>query len=139
MATANKIKPNTEKVNKKKILFRESFVFVLELIEFTEILEQKKKNSLAKQLLKAGTAFGEIINEARFIEKQEKYICKIKKLNKDALNIKYLLQLCKYSATYPNPDNLIADLDVLIDQILQIQESYKPQSDKQINKMQNIT
>ena len=121
MATAQKkITKPIGGPREKDILFRESFVFVLDLIEFTELLEQKKKNSLAKQLLKAGTTFGEIINETRFTENNEKYICKIKKLKKNAHNTKYLLQLCKYSATYPNPNNLISDLDELMEQISKI-------------------
>jgi len=117
MSTAQKNKQLTAEAQEKDILFRESFVFVLDLIEFTELLEQKKKSSLAKQLLKAGTSFGEIINEARFTENNEKYICRLKKLSKNAHNTKYLLQLCKYSATYPNPNDLIADLDLLMEKI----------------------
>lgn len=106
----------------REILFRESFVFVLDLIRYTELLEENKKDSLAKQLFTTGTAFGEIVNEARFLEKEEKNICKIKKLKKSANSIKYLLQLCKYSASYPNPNNLISELDKLIEQILKIEQ-----------------
>jgi len=117
MSTAQKKGQQVDEASGRDTLFRESFVFVLDVIEFTELLEQKKKKPLAKQILKAGTTFGEIINAARFTEKSEDYIYKIKRLNKNALNIKYLLQLCKYSATYPNPNNLIADLDELMKQI----------------------
>jgi len=117
MSTAQKNIQFGNEATEKGTLFRESFIFVLELIEFTELLEQKKKKSLAKQLLKTGTAFGEIINVARFIENSDNFIHKIKKLLKNALNIKYLLQLCKYSATYPNPNDLIAGLDKLIEKV----------------------
>ena len=122
METAQKTELHAAEATKKDILFRESFVFVLDLIQFTELLEKKKKVSLAKQLFKEGTAFGEIINEARFAKENKSYICKIKKLEKNAHNTKYLLQLCKYSETYPNPNNLISDLDRLTEQILRIIE-----------------
>jgi len=114
MSTAQKNIQFGNEATEKDTLFRESFVFVLELIEFTELLEQRKKKSLAKQLLKAGTAFGEIINEARFTGNKEDLIIQIKKMNKSAHNIKYLLQLCKYSTGYPNPRDLLKNIDILI-------------------------
>ena len=104
----------------KENIFRESFVFVLDLIQFSEQLNQKKKKSLAKQLIKTGTTFGEIINELKFIEKKEIYFSKIKEIYKNAHFTKYLLQLCLYSPAYPKPNNLIADLDKLIEQLARI-------------------
>ena len=125
MSTTQNIGPIANKAHEKDTLFRESFVFVLDVIRFTELLEQEKKNKLAKQLFKAGTAFGEISNKARFIYQAKKFITEINKMYKNALNIKYLLQLCKYSSGYPTPNNLLLDLDLLIGQIIQVQETYK--------------
>ena len=115
MAIAQKEAPHSGEIQKKDILFRKSFVFVLDLIQFTEQLKQKKKKSLAKQLLKSGTTIGNIINEFRFIDNKND-INKIKELNENLHYTKYLLQLCKYSPTYPNPNNLITDLDRLFEQ-----------------------
>ena len=118
MATAQKKQPHLkEGESLEEDIFRESFVFVLDLIQFSEQLKEKKKKSLAKQLLKAGTTFGNVISELRFIEKNEIYTNKIKQLYKNAYYVKYLLQLCLYSPTYPKPNNLIADLDKIIEQI----------------------
>ena len=127
MATTQISNSSLVKATEKDILFRESFVFVLDLIQYTELLEQKKKKSLAKQILKAGTCFGKIVNQARFTQEKESYFYKMQKLKKSAQSIKYLLQLCKYSTTYPNPNNLILDLEDLINQIsniLQTNNSY---------------
>jgi four helix bundle protein len=120
METKQKQKPGQDEISQKEILFRESFVFVLDIIQFTELLEKKKKNSLAKQLLTAGTLFGKIINEARYTENSDVFIGKIKKLIKAAHNIKYLLQLCKYSEGYPNPRDLLKNIDILIVKISDI-------------------
>ncbi len=125
MVITQKMNINSNESKEKTILFRESFVFVLDLIRYTELLEKKKKDSLAKKLFEAGTTFGKTVNEARFVEKNEKLYCKLKKMKKNAQNMKYLLQLCKYSATYPNPNNLISDLDTLTYRILKISETLK--------------
>lgn len=135
MVAAQKTNINLKKTVEKETLFRESFIFVLDLIQYTELLRQKKKKSLAKQLLKSGTCFGKIINEARFTEDKELYFSKIQKLKTNAQNVKYLLQLCKYSATYPNPTNLISDLEQLINQILTILQTKKSYPQKLVNNL----
>ena len=116
MSSAQKKYAVANEPAKKELLFRESFVFVLDLIQFTELLEQKGKFSLAKKLFIAGTELGEIINELRYVEKNKNYISLIKKLKKLAHNIKFLLQLCKYSEGYPNPFNLINEIEDIIKQ-----------------------
>lgn len=110
MSTANKMAPQAD-VSDKEIIFRESFVFVLELINFTELLRGKGKYFFAKQILKSGVSFGKIINEMRLVSDNEKNRKRAKELIKTAIYLKYLLQLCKYSENYPDPNSLIADLE----------------------------
>jgi len=101
---------SSAKLDEKEFLFRESFVFVLDLILFTELLEKKKKMALAKQIFDAGTLFGEINNAARFSKSMDKYFEKMQELLDSANHIKYLLQLSMYSYNYPSPRVLISDL-----------------------------
>jgi len=118
MNTTQKINTYSPKESGVKYnIYRESFVFVLDLIQFTEQLKINKKKTLAKQLLKSGTAIGEVINELKLSDNDIDKVDKTKQLFKNVSYIKYLLQLCKYSATYPNPNNLIIDIDKLIKQI----------------------
>ena len=108
---------NNGKIDKKEILFRECFVFVLDLIQFTELLEEKKKTALAKQIFDTGTLFGEINDAARFSKSMDKYFEKMQELLDAANHIKYLLQLSMYSANYPKPHVLITNLVKIKDMI----------------------
>jgi four helix bundle protein len=101
------------KATDKDMLYRKCFVFVLDIIQYTELLEKKGKYSVAIQLLKTGTALGVYMNELKNIDNQSVLNKNIKKMNKEAQEIRYRLLLCKYSQTYPNPVSLIADIEEL--------------------------
>ena len=101
----------------QEIIFRKSFVFALDIIQYSELLEKQNKHSVAEQLVISGTAFGENINDVRHAENDRDYIESIKKANKNAQKIKYWLQLCKYSNVYPSPQNLITEIENLIELI----------------------
>ena len=98
----------------QEIIFRKSFVFALDIIEYSELLKKQNKHSVAEQLIISGTAFGENINDVRHAENDNDYIENIKQANKNAQKIKYWLQLCKYSNFYPSPNKLITEIDELI-------------------------
>jgi hypothetical protein len=101
------------------LLFRKCFVFVLDVIEYNEILEKRNKHNVAKRLLKSATEFGSLINDAKYSENQDVVSEKSKKAVQEAQKTKYLLLLCKYSNTYPNPYKLISNIDLLIKNISQ--------------------
>ena len=111
-------KGNHSKIDEKELLFQNSFIFILNLIEYSELLEGNNKSTLANQLVSSGTAFGDAVNEARFTEMPQN---DVSELTKKAKSVKYILQLCKYSFTYPNSNNLILDLDKLINQLSKIE------------------
>lgn len=121
MSQAKRTAPKADSYD-KEIIFRESFVFVLDLISYTEQLRETGKELMPRQILKSGITFGEIINEMRLTSNLDK--SKLKKLIKIATYIKYLLQLCKYSESYPNPNNLISDLDQIKTKISSTELSY---------------
>ncbi|NOZ47695.1 MAG: four helix bundle protein [Chlorobi bacterium] len=101
----------------QEILIRKSFVFTLDIIHYAQLLEEKKKNFIAKQLLVFGTAFGENMHNLQFIKSERSYLDKLEKAKKHAQKTKYWLQLCKYSNEYPKPNGLLTEVGELIETI----------------------
>ncbi len=88
-----------------------SFAFALKVIEFTELLEEKKKFVIARQLMKSGTSIGANIREAQSAESRSDFIHKLKISSKETEETEYWLLLCQNSKNYPDPLYL---LDYLI-------------------------
>lgn len=79
-----------------------SFEFALHIIEFSEILDNKRKFVMANQLLKCGTSIGANVNEAQHAESKDDFIHKLKISAKEAEETGYWLDLCQYSEGYPD-------------------------------------
>jgi len=84
-----------------------SFQFALDIVEFCEILENKKKYVVSKQLLKAGTSVGANIHEAQSPESKADFIHKMKVSSKEVKETMFWLNLCKKSKNYPDTQHLI--------------------------------
>lgn len=84
--------------------------FALLIIEYTELLEEKRKYVVAKQLLKSGTSIGANIREAQNAESKADFIHKLKIAAKEADETEYWLYLCKHSKNYPYTDLLAEKL-----------------------------
>jgi four helix bundle protein len=83
-----------------------SFEFALRIIEYCELLEEKKKYVIARQLLKAGTSIGANVRESQNAESKADFVHKLKIASKEADETEYWLLLCKHSKNYPTPDKL---------------------------------
>jgi four helix bundle protein len=83
-----------------------SFEFALQIIEFSEMLENKRKFVMANQLLKCGTSIGANVNEAQHAESKDDFIHKLKISAKEAEETDYWLDLCQYSKGYPDATEL---------------------------------
>ncbi len=94
----------------ENVVLEKSFNFSLQIIGYTELLEQDKKFVIAKQLLRSGTSIGANIHEAQSAESKADFIHKLKIADKEALETSYWLKLCTYSSSYPNPENIEASL-----------------------------
>lgn len=88
--------------------------FSLEIIKYTELLEQRKKYNLANQLFRSGTSIGANVNEAQSSESRADFIHKIKIAAKEAEETKYWLTLCIQAESYPEPTGLIEKLQIII-------------------------
>lgn len=89
-------------MEKKNAILDKSFEFALEIIEYSELLEEKKKYVIARQLLKSGTSIGANIREAQSSESRADFIHKLKIAAKEAQETEYWLMLCNHSSSYPS-------------------------------------
>ena len=97
-------------MEKDNLIVNLSFEFALNIIAFTELLEQNKKYNLANQLFRSGTSIGANVREAQGCESKSDFVHKLKIAYKEAEETKYWLELCVQSQNYPNPDKLLLDI-----------------------------
>ncbi len=84
-----------------------SFDFALQVISFSEKLEENRQYAIAKQIIRSGTSIGANISEAQNSESKADFIHKMKIAAKEAEETEYWLLLCKYSENYPFNENLL--------------------------------
>jgi len=91
-----------------------AFEFALNIIEYTEELESRKRFNMANQLFKSGTSIHANIREAQNAESKGDFIHKMKIAAKEAEETEGWLMLCKYSKSYPEPDQLLQSLTSIL-------------------------
>ncbi|MEN8122100.1 MAG: four helix bundle protein [Bacteroidota bacterium] len=96
-------------MDNKNLIVGLSFDFALEIIEYAELLEEKRKYVIAKQLLKSGTSIGANIREAQSAESKADFIHKFKIADKEVRETEYWLLLCQKAKKYPNPEASIME------------------------------
>ncbi len=89
------------------LIIQLTFEFALEIVVFSELLEQNRKFVIARQLLKSGTSIGANCREAQNSESKADFIHKLKISAKEADETEYWLLICKHSENYPNCDQLL--------------------------------
>ena len=94
------------KKENENLIVKLSLEFALDIITYSEELEELKKYIIARQLLKAGTSIGANVREAQNAESKADFIHKMKIAAKEADETEYCLLLCELSPNYPNPENL---------------------------------
>lgn len=100
--------------DKENIIVEKTFQFALRIVAFCEMLEEKKKYVIARQLLKSGTSIGANTREAQNAESKADFIHKLKIAGKEADETEYWLLICKFSPSYPFEEQLLADVQELI-------------------------
>ena len=80
---------------KRNEILELSFEFALEIIEYCELLEAKRKYVIAQQLLKSGTSVGANIREAQNPHSRADFISKLVISAKEADETEYWLLLCE--------------------------------------------
>jgi four helix bundle protein len=104
---------NSSKYQNNPIL-KESFEFAIMVVKYAELLDEKRKYIIAKQLVRSGTSVGANIKEAQNAESKADFIHKLKVSLKEADETEYWLFLCENLENYPNPEGLIEKLNGII-------------------------
>ena len=99
---------------KDNLILKETFEFAILIVQYAELLEEKRKYVLARQILKAGTSIGAHAKEAQNAESNADFIHKMKIAMKEADETEYWLFLCQAIETYPNCDALLEKLQGIL-------------------------
>lgn len=114
-------------VEKKNLIVDLAFKFSLDIVIYTEHLEELKRCNLSNQLFRSGTSIGANINESQHAESKADFIHKLKISAKEAEETKYWLLLCQHSKNYPDCDNLLIQIESIIKVLSKIISSTKNQ------------
>ena len=109
---------NFEIMAKKNEVLELSFDFALKIIDFSEVLELKRKYVIARQVLRSGTSIGANIREAQCCESKADFIHKLKISHKEAEETEYWLLLCLRADQYPNPPEEVMNMLLSIQRLL---------------------
>ena len=90
-----------------------SFQFSLDIIEYTELLEEKRRFVVSNQLAKSGTSIGANAREAQNAESKKDFVHKLKIAAKEADETEYWLLLCKHSKNNPETGKLLDSIGSL--------------------------
>lgn len=96
-------------MERENIIVNKTFQFALDIIEFTESLNELRKYSLSNQLFRSGTSIGANVSEAQHAESEADFIHKIKIAAKESEETEFWLKLCKHSSHYPTNEKLLSD------------------------------
>ena len=100
--------------DKDNLIVKLTLEFALEIVEYSELLEEQRKYVIARQLLKSGTSIGANVREAQNAESKADFIHKLKIAAKEADETEYWLMLCEMSKNYPKNERLKEKLHSII-------------------------
>jgi four helix bundle protein len=95
---------------KDNLILQLTFQFALDIIVFTEKLEQLRRYNVANQLFRSGTSVGANVREAQGCESKADFLHKMKIAYKEAEETHYWLELCLHSKNYPDTNDLLESL-----------------------------
>lgn len=101
--------------DRKNIIVQMTFDFSLQIIDYAELLDSKRKFVMANQILKSGTSVGANTREAQNAESKADFVHKFKIAAKEADEVQYWLSLCKEANSYPDPPpDLLEKMDNIV-------------------------
>jgi four helix bundle protein len=95
---------------KENTILKLSFELAVDVIKFSEFLDEQRKFTVSNQILRSGTSIGANIKEAQNAESKTDFVHKLKISSKEADELEYWLLLCNEVDTYPNTDELLEKL-----------------------------
>ncbi len=95
---------------KRNLILRLSIDFSIQVIEYSEKLNEMRKYVIARQLLRAATSIGANAMEAQQAESKADFVHKMKIAAKEATETQYWLILCSEAASYPSALDLLSQV-----------------------------
>jgi four helix bundle protein len=100
--------------DKPNLIVDLSFKFAVDVVNFCDEIEARRKYLLARQLFKSGTSIGANIREAQNAESTKDFIHKMKIAAKEADETIFWLELTNRVERYPTNSKLLEDVVVLM-------------------------
>jgi four helix bundle protein len=100
--------------DKENVIVVKTLDFAVSIVGFCEKLEEQKKYSVSKQLLRSGTSIGANVFEAQNAESKADFIHKMKIAAKEASETQYWLMLCDRCDQYHYDEQLMNQLNEII-------------------------
>ncbi len=94
--------------DRENLIVDKTFIYALEIIDYSEKLRTLHKYEMASQLFKSGTSIGANTREAQNAESPADFIHKFKIAAKEADETEYWIKLCNTSKHYPNTSTFLA-------------------------------
>ena len=108
-------------MEQKNVIVEKSLEFAVEIVRFCELLDEKRKYVVSKQLLRSGTSIGANVFEAQHAESKADFVHKMKIAIKEANETLYWLLICEKSENYPTNSslkNMVEELIRIISKII---------------------
>ena len=102
------------KYNDDNLIMKMTFQFALDVVEFAELLQAKRKYVVADQVLRSGCSIGANVKEAQNAESKADFVHKMKVAAKEADENEFWLMLCKHAKNYPFDEKLENQLESII-------------------------
>lgn len=99
---------------KDNLIVKMTFQFALDIIDFAERLRSEKRFAFSDQVLRSGCSIGANVKEAQGAESKADFIHKMKIAIKEAEETEYWLELCSLSKKYPQPGQLLSDIESIL-------------------------
>ena len=100
--------------DKENVIVTKTIEFSVNIINYCEFLESKRKYIIANQLLKSGTSIGANVFEAQNAESKADFIHKMKIAAKEASESLYWMILCERITSYELKERLKEELNQII-------------------------
>lgn len=107
------------------IIVKMTFEFLLDVIEFSELLLEKHRYAISNQLIRSGCSIGANVREAQGAESRADFIHKMKIALKEAEETEYWLELCDFAKRYPKPGPMLSTIESIIKTLNKIISSSK--------------
>ena len=97
--------------DKPNLIVDKTFQYALKVLDYAEKLYEMKRFALADQIIRSGTSIGANVWEAQNAESKADFIHKMKIAAKEGDEQKFWMKLMEFSVHYPNPGDMISELD----------------------------